>query len=101
VVSEIAFLALSWRPVEVIQVTPLISFYSFSLQGMSFPTAHVEESWQMAEFYNNKVYAFSITSFLQYCSAIPAYLYLLLQLDYRIMRNRLECFGFLFFWKGP
>ncbi|AQK63297.1 Adenylyl cyclase-associated protein [Zea mays] len=23
--------------------------------GMSFPTAHVEESWQMAEFYNNKV----------------------------------------------
>ncbi|KAK4797695.1 hypothetical protein SAY86_030021 [Trapa natans] len=23
--------------------------------GMSMPTAHVEESWQMAEFYNNKV----------------------------------------------
>ncbi|MQL77707.1 hypothetical protein Taro_010130 [Colocasia esculenta] len=23
--------------------------------GMSLPTAHVEESWQMAEFYNNKV----------------------------------------------
>jgi len=23
--------------------------------GMSFPTAHVEESWQMAEFYTNKV----------------------------------------------
>ncbi|RLN19157.1 cyclase-associated protein 1-like [Panicum miliaceum] len=23
--------------------------------GMSFPTTHVEESWQMAEFYNNKV----------------------------------------------
>ncbi|KAF3322959.1 cyclase-associated protein 1-like protein [Carex littledalei] len=23
-------------------------------RGMSFPTAHVEESWQMAEFYNNK-----------------------------------------------
>ncbi|KAJ3697672.1 hypothetical protein LUZ61_001377 [Rhynchospora tenuis] len=23
--------------------------------GMSFPTAHVEECWQMAEFYNNKV----------------------------------------------
>jgi endonuclease III-like uncharacterized protein len=22
---------------------------------MSFPTAHVEECWQMAEFYNNKV----------------------------------------------
>jgi hypothetical protein len=24
-------------------------------QGMSMPIAHVEESWQMAEFYNNKV----------------------------------------------
>jgi adenylyl cyclase-associated protein len=23
--------------------------------GMSMPTAHVEESWQSAEFYNNKV----------------------------------------------
>lgn len=29
---------------------------SFStIKGMSFPTAHVEECWQMAEFYNNKV----------------------------------------------
>ena len=29
----------------------------FALQGMSMPIAHVEESWQMAEFYNNKVIA--------------------------------------------
>jgi len=27
----------------------------FSFQGMSMPIAHVEESWQMAEFYSNKV----------------------------------------------
>jgi len=25
-------------------------------QGMSMPIAHVEESWQMAEFYSNKVF---------------------------------------------
>ncbi|KAJ0981909.1 hypothetical protein J5N97_010164 [Dioscorea zingiberensis] len=29
--------------------------YSGKDCGMSLPTAHVEESWQMAEFYNNKV----------------------------------------------
>lgn len=27
----------------------------FSLQGMSMPIAHIEENWQMAEFYSNKV----------------------------------------------
>lgn len=27
----------------------------FSCKGMSMPIAHVEESWQMAEFYSNKV----------------------------------------------
>lgn len=32
----------------------LLLFY-FLIQGMSLPIAHVEESWQMAEFYNNKV----------------------------------------------
>lgn len=31
----------------------LLCFVSFL--GMSMPIAHVEESWQMAEFYNNKV----------------------------------------------
>lgn len=34
-------------------------FLGFSLQGMSMPIAHVEESWQMAEFYNNKVLIFN------------------------------------------
>uniref|UniRef100_A0A1D1YIX5 Adenylyl cyclase-associated protein n=1 Tax=Anthurium amnicola TaxID=1678845 RepID=A0A1D1YIX5_9ARAE len=29
--------------------------YSGKDCGMSLPTAHVEESWQMAEFYNNKI----------------------------------------------
>ena len=31
-------------------------FSSVFFQGMSMPIAHVEESWQMAEFYSNKVY---------------------------------------------
>lgn len=33
----------------------LIVGNAFLIQGMSMPIAHVEESWQMAEFYNNKV----------------------------------------------
>ncbi|MBA0782553.1 hypothetical protein Gotri_000419 [Gossypium trilobum] len=33
----------------------LILGNAFLTQGMSMPIAHVEESWQMAEFYNNKV----------------------------------------------
>lgn len=37
-------------------LSSILSQYILStLQGMSLPTAHVEESWQMAEFYNNKV----------------------------------------------
>lgn len=31
------------------------SFVFYILTGMSLPIAHVEDSWQMAEFYNNKV----------------------------------------------
>lgn len=38
---------------------PRLFFHSLIMlspfQGMSMPIAHVEESWQMAEFYNNKV----------------------------------------------
>jgi len=36
------------------------------------PIAHVEESWQMAEFYNNKVLIFDI-SMLQYVMMLGAY----------------------------
>jgi len=39
---------------------------------MSMPIAHVEESWQMAEFYNNKVLIFDI-SMLQYVMMLGAY----------------------------
>ena len=33
----------------------LLAYAASPFQGMSMPIAHVEESWQMAEFYNNKV----------------------------------------------
>lgn len=33
----------------------LIIMICYVIVGMSMPTAHVEESWQMAEFYCNKV----------------------------------------------
>lgn len=32
-----------------------VVFNIFLAKGMSMPIAHVEESWQMAEFYSNKV----------------------------------------------
>jgi len=32
--------------------------------GMPLPIAHVEESWQMAEFYSNKVHYSQLTAFL-------------------------------------
>jgi hypothetical protein len=63
---------------------------------MSFPTAHVEESWQMAEFYNNKVYAFSIASFLQFCSALHAVSVLTTAVG--LANNASVLFPF---WKGP
>jgi hypothetical protein len=63
---------------------------------MSFPTAHVEESWQMAEFYNNKVYAFSITSFLQVCFALHAVFALTAAVG--LANNASVLFPF---WKGP
>lgn len=34
----------------------LVSYLSSGFQGMNMPTAHVEGSWEMAEFYNNKVF---------------------------------------------
>lgn len=36
------------------------------------PIAHVEESWQMAEFYNNKVLIFNL-SMLSYVMMLGAY----------------------------
>lgn len=33
----------------------LFDFGAVIVKGISMPIAHVEESWQMAEFYNNKV----------------------------------------------
>lgn len=36
----------------IIQCLMFLLFF----QGMSMPIAHVEESWQMAEFYSNKVF---------------------------------------------
>lgn len=33
----------------------ILTFISCIFPGMNMPTSHVEESWQMAEFYNNKV----------------------------------------------
>lgn len=45
---------------SVILILSFSAFYDVTLQGMSMPIAHVEESWQMAEFYNNKVLIFNL-----------------------------------------
>lgn len=34
-----------------------LKYLVFPFQGMSLPVANIEESWQAAEFYNNKVRA--------------------------------------------